>query len=81
MRACHSHIGLIGSSVFQNLLIRGHHVRVSAQHRRRPSVQVAPQQLFLARRLGLESGLMIVQYTAAALVNDNKGLAWPSSAD
>lgn len=37
--------------------------------------------LFLARRLGLESGLMIVQYTAAALVNDNKGLAWPSSVD
>lgn len=37
--------------------------------------------LFLARRLGLESGLMIVQYTAAALVNDDKGLAWPSSVD
>ncbi len=37
--------------------------------------------LFLARRLGLESGLMIVQYTAAALVNENKGLAWPSSVD
>ena len=37
--------------------------------------------LFLAQRLGLESGLMIVQYTAAALVNDNKGLAWPSSVD
>ncbi len=37
--------------------------------------------LFLACRLGLESGLMIVQYTAAALVNDNKGLAWPSSVD
>ena len=37
--------------------------------------------LFLANRLGLESGLMIVQYTAAALVNENKGLAWPSSMD
>jgi histidine ammonia-lyase len=37
--------------------------------------------LFLAHRIGLESGLMIVQYTAAALVNDNKGLAWPSSVD
>jgi len=37
--------------------------------------------LFLAKRTGLESGLMIVQYTAAALVNDNKGLAWPSSVD
>ncbi len=37
--------------------------------------------LFLTTRLGLQSGLMIVQYTAAALVNDNKGLAWPSSVD
>ncbi len=37
--------------------------------------------LFLTRRLGLESGLMIVQYTAAALVNENKGYAWPSSVD
>ncbi len=37
--------------------------------------------LFLTRRLGLQSGLMLVQYTAAALVNDNKGLAWPSSVD
>ncbi len=37
--------------------------------------------LFLTGRSGLQSGLMIVQYTAAALVNDNKGLAWPSSAD
>jgi histidine ammonia-lyase len=37
--------------------------------------------LFLAGRIGLESGLMIVQYTAAALVNENKGLAWPFSVD
>jgi histidine ammonia-lyase len=37
--------------------------------------------LFLAGRIGLESGLMIVQYTAAALVNENKGYAWPSSVD
>jgi len=37
--------------------------------------------LFLTQRIGLQSGLMIVQYTAAALVNDNKGLAWPSSVD
>jgi histidine ammonia-lyase len=37
--------------------------------------------LFLTQRRGLQSGLMIVQYTAAALVNDNKGLAWPSSVD
>ncbi|MDQ2864715.1 MAG: histidine ammonia-lyase [Candidatus Eremiobacteraeota bacterium] len=37
--------------------------------------------LFLTGRSGLQSGLMIVQYTAAALVNDNKGLCWPSSVD
>jgi histidine ammonia-lyase len=37
--------------------------------------------LFLSGRSGLQSGLMIVQYTAAALVNENKGLAWPSSVD
>ena len=37
--------------------------------------------LFLTGRSGLQSGLMIVQYTAAAVVNDNKGLAWPSSVD
>jgi histidine ammonia-lyase len=37
--------------------------------------------LFLAGRIGLESGLMIVQYTAAALVNENKGFAWPFSVD
>ncbi len=37
--------------------------------------------LFLTEHSGLQSGLMIVQYTAAALVNENKGLAWPSSVD
>jgi histidine ammonia-lyase len=37
--------------------------------------------LFLTHQVGLQSGLMLVQYTAAALVNDNKGLAWPSSVD
>lgn len=37
--------------------------------------------LFLTKHVGLQSGLMLVQYTAAALVNDNKGLAWPSSVD
>jgi len=37
--------------------------------------------LFLTERSGLQSGLMIVQYTAAALVNEDKGLAWPSSVD
>lgn len=37
--------------------------------------------LFLARRPGLESGLMLVQYTAAALVSESKGLAHPNSVD
>jgi histidine ammonia-lyase len=37
--------------------------------------------LFLSRKPGLESGLMIVQYTAAALVSESKGLAFPSSVD
>jgi histidine ammonia-lyase len=37
--------------------------------------------LFLTGRSGLQSGLMIVQYVAAALVNEDKGLAWPSSVD
>jgi histidine ammonia-lyase len=37
--------------------------------------------LFLSHKPGLESGLMIVQYTAAALVSESKGLAAPSSVD
>jgi histidine ammonia-lyase len=37
--------------------------------------------LFLAQRPGLESGLMLAQYTAAALVSESKGLAFPSSVD
>ncbi|MBV9646848.1 MAG: histidine ammonia-lyase [Candidatus Eremiobacteraeota bacterium] len=37
--------------------------------------------LFLAQNPGLESGLMLVQYTAAALVSESKGLAFPSSVD
>jgi histidine ammonia-lyase len=36
---------------------------------------------FLARRPGLESGLMIAQYTAAALVNELQTLAHPASVD
>lgn len=36
---------------------------------------------FLAERPGLQSGLMIAQYTAAALVNELQGLAHPSSVD
>jgi|SRR5579884_573831 len=37
--------------------------------------------LFLTGRSGLQSGLMIVQYTSAALVSENKALAWPNSVD
>jgi histidine ammonia-lyase len=37
--------------------------------------------LFLSSKPGLESGLMIVQYTAASLVSESKGLAFPSSVD
>jgi histidine ammonia-lyase len=37
--------------------------------------------LFLARKPGLESGLMLAQYTAAALVSESKGLAHPNSVD
>jgi len=36
---------------------------------------------FLAPASGLESGLMLVQYTAAALVSENKVLAHPASVD
>jgi histidine ammonia-lyase len=37
--------------------------------------------LFLARKPGLESGLMLAQYTSAALVSESKGLAHPNSVD
>lgn len=37
--------------------------------------------LFLAGEPGLHSGLMLAQYTAAALVNENKVLAHPASVD
>jgi histidine ammonia-lyase len=36
---------------------------------------------FLAAASGLESGLMLLQYTAAALVSENKVLAHPASVD
>lgn len=36
---------------------------------------------FLVRQAGLDSGLMITQYTAASLANKNKALAWPASSD
>ncbi len=36
---------------------------------------------FLAANPGVNSGLMIVQYTAASLVSENKGLAHPASVD
>ncbi len=37
--------------------------------------------MFLTAQGGLESGLMMAQYTAAALASENKVLAHPSSAD
>lgn len=37
--------------------------------------------LFLARDQGLDTGLMITQYSAAALVSENKTLAHPASVD
>jgi histidine ammonia-lyase len=35
----------------------------------------------LMKDTGLNSGFMILQYTSAALVSENKGLCFPSSAD
>lgn len=37
--------------------------------------------ILLLKETGLNSGLMIVQYTSAALVSENKGLCFPASAD
>lgn len=36
---------------------------------------------FLVEKGGLNSGFMVPQYTAAGLVNLNKGMCWPNSAD
>src|SRR5207249_11661212 len=36
---------------------------------------------FLVERSGMNSGLMIVQYTAASLVSESKSLAYPASLD
>lgn len=36
---------------------------------------------FLVARPGLNSGFMILQYTAASIINQNKGLCWPTSCD
>src|SRR5207302_7322452 len=36
---------------------------------------------FLIRDVGLQSGLMLAQYTAAALVSENKTLCHPASVD
>jgi histidine ammonia-lyase len=37
--------------------------------------------ILLLKETGLNSGLMIVQYTSAALVSENKGMCFPASAD
>jgi histidine ammonia-lyase len=49
------------------------------EHMLDPAVSGLPA--FLARQGGLNSGLMISQYTAASLVSENKVLAHPSSVD
>ncbi len=36
---------------------------------------------FLVAKPGLNSGFMIAQYAAAAVVNQSKGLCWPTSCD
>ncbi len=36
---------------------------------------------FLAPHPGVNSGMMVVQYLAAALASENKSLSWPASAD
>ena len=52
---------------------------------RRTSLMVDPKMsglpAFLVERSGLNSGFMIAQVTAAALVSENKGLAHPASVD
>ena len=35
----------------------------------------------LVKDVGVNSGFMICQYTSAALVSENKGMCFPSSAD
>jgi histidine ammonia-lyase len=37
--------------------------------------------MFLSENPGINSGLMIAQYTAASLVSENKGLSFPSTVD
>ena len=49
------------------------------EHMLDPAVSGLPA--FLARHGGVNSGLMISQYTAASLVSENKVLAHPASAD
>jgi histidine ammonia-lyase len=49
------------------------------EHMLDPAVSGLPA--FLAKQGGLNSGLMISQYTAASLVSENKVLAHPASAD
>jgi histidine ammonia-lyase len=52
---------------------------------RRTAVLVDPKMsglpAFLVRDSGLNSGFMIAQVTAAALVSENKSMAWPASVD
>ena len=43
--------------------------------------QLSGLPAFLIKEAGLNSGFMIAQYTAAALVSENKVLAHPASVD
>ncbi|MEA3009700.1 MAG: histidine ammonia-lyase [Sphingomonadales bacterium] len=58
---------------------------VASISERRTAVLVDPKMSglppFLVRDSGVNSGFMIAQVTAAALVSENKSLAWPASVD
>ncbi|HEX8513179.1 MAG TPA: histidine ammonia-lyase [Allosphingosinicella sp.] len=58
---------------------------VASLSERRTAVLVDPKMSglppFLVRDSGVNSGFMIAQVTAAALVSENKSLAWPASVD
>ena len=58
---------------------------VASISERRTAVLVDPKMSglppFLVEDSGVNSGFMIAQVTAAALVSENKSLAWPASVD
>jgi histidine ammonia-lyase len=58
---------------------------IASVSERRTAILVDPKMSglppFLTRDSGVNSGFMIAQVTAAALVSENKSLAWPASVD